>query len=223
MLPEKQIFHRTAQVFLLLTVAAFLAGCGTDHLPLAPTDGTALAADQDGLTFSTETAGVAKRGGKKSLTDSGTLTSYGAALSSEPTPVSAKTMDSRLISEVFGSRGGHIAVQDERLSIVFDVPREALQTPTLIEMEVSGSSMSGLEVRFGPPGLDFELPCALDIKLYGDAIDVPLSELEAVHIGGDGTEDQAGIVKLTYDPNGNTLHLQVEVPGFSRYLIRRSR
>ena len=222
MLPKKQIFQRVTQVFLLLTVAAFLVGCGVDHSPLAPTDGTALAAD-DGLAFSAEPAGAAKRGGKKSRTDSGTLTSYGAALSSSPTPVSAKTTESHLISETFGSRGGHITVQDERLKIVFDVPRKALQTPTLIEMEVSGSTLSGLEVRFGPSGLNFERLCTLDLKLYGDAIDVPLEELEAVHLGGDGTEDQAGIVKLNYDPNGNTLHLQVEVPGFSRYLIRRSR
>ena len=211
MLPKKQIFHRTAQVFLLLTVAAFLAGCGADHLPLAPTDGTALTADQDGLTFSAETARAAKKAkGKKDK-------------SNEPIPASAKTKDSRLISEVFGAKGGHITVQEGDLSITFTVPKKALSKATLIDMKVVGNSASDLEVCFGPSGLDFDQLCTLGIKLHGAAVDASFDELEALHVGGDGTEDQAGIVKFTSNSGLGLVHLAVEVPGFSRYLIRRSR
>ena len=206
------------QFFTVATLVAFLAGCGADHSPLAPTDGTALTADQDGLTFSAETARAAKKAKKNtaSLAD-------GAATDSQPNPASGKVKDSRLISEVFGAKGGHITVQEGDLKITFTVPKNALSEATLIDMEVVGNTASDLEVRFGPSGLNFDKLCSLDIKLHGAAVDASFDELETMHVGGDGTEDQAGIVKFTGNSGQGSVRLVVEVPGFSRYLIRRSR
>jgi len=71
--------------------------------------------------------------------------------------------------------------------------------------------------------LTFEKTCSLDIKLYGSRIDKNPDKITAYHIGGDGTEDQMGILKLDYDPLTESLQLLVAVDGFSRYGLRTSK
>ena len=199
---------------VLAALAAFAFGCGADSSPTAAVDDPVF----DPSPAAKKAKGLADNGDKKKAQGTGDDPTYEAYSAPK---ANGKTEDSRVISELFGSRGGKITVEQEDLKITFEVPKGAVKKNTLIEMTVKGDSAKDLDVSFGPSGLLFQKLCTLDIKLYGRAIDVKIEEIEAVHVGADGTEDTAGIESVAYYPETDHLHVEIEVPGFSRYLIRR--
>ena len=112
--------------------------------------------------------------------------------------------------------GGALDLNKSDLKIRFKVPEGAVSDDVRINMSVTGSKASDLEVVFGPSGLIFNEPCTLIITLGGAALDLPLEEIVPYHVHGNGLVDQAGIKNVTVLDDGR-VRIKIAVLGFSRY------
>jgi hypothetical protein len=212
----------------LLVFSLFLAACGVENAPTAgsgpvPLDGQFL------LTFSPDTAQrVAK--------------------------LAAIPEEGRSDSKVFDLTGGQITIRDraakekKRLITTLAVPPLAVAEPVLITMTVYGNTLSELVIAFAPEGLIFSLPASLQIEIGRKRVDLPLDQLIAWHIHGDGSAEQARILSVHLCEDGDPVdeedgeedesggdkgdkgdkddgvdcdsaRILISVPGFSRYSL----
>jgi hypothetical protein len=79
---------------------------------------------------------------------------------------------------------------------------------------ISGTTLSDVAVQFNPSGLTFTPAATLSIKLLGP---LDLSGLEYVyHVSGDGSVTK---VRVHAYPEATGWRVDIEVPGFSKYVI----
>jgi len=232
MLPKKQIFSRAAQIFLLqlfalATLVAFGAGCATDRAP------TASAVDQ------IESAAKRGRGqgkAKTKKTKKKTKKTNNTAASSDGTgrPLKTATASGTFSPDRSGSLKVNFANNygswtDLRLSKArFEVQAGAIDAVHEITMDVTtGYVLEDISVAFSPDGLTFVPPGTLTLTVWWDCenclSDEQLVMLDALaqHIHPEGTVTEYG---FDSSRQGNAfLIVTIDVPGFSRYLIRRSR
>ena len=103
------------------------------------------------------------------------------------------------------------------LKLKFRVPAGGVTEAVQITMTLNGTNLSDLEVVFQPGGLNFVEIADLDILVSKDRVDVPFESLTVNHIYMDGTVEETQLNNVKYTGNGNTLIIEAEVPGFSRY------
>ena len=145
------------------------------------------------------------------------------------------------VASIMGVKSGKITVQpgeeievvEGSLKIMFRVPKGALDKGESIEMAVYAGDRKGnrlaegtllkasnLFVHFGPDGLTFKKNCKMQINVDAPMVDVDPATLVPTHWHGDSV-DQAGILGFDVDEETGSISLNIEVPGFSRYSLRR--
>mgnify|MGYP003572053923 CR=1 FL=1 len=140
------------------------------------------------------------------------------------TAVAARTV--RQVQATIGPEGGQLVVDEtggkpqDNLLVIFTVPPGALTETTTITMEVSGDLLTELIVDFDPSGTRFTPWANLYYQIGADRVDAEPSDLIVVHIYEDGTEEPVGQT-LNHTGNSKTYQLWIDVPGFSRYGLRR--
>lgn len=139
----------------------------------------------------------------------------------------AKDLENRFDSKEIGPHGGSLRVGSlmgaggqDNIRAVLKVPNGALAEPLELTMELQGSTLSTINIVFGP-ALVFDLPATLVIHLGRKAIDLDLDAVVALHVSddldGDGQPDLVEEVPIRMAHGVLGLELQIAVPGFSRY------
>ena len=110
--------------------------------------------------------------------------------------------DVRVKSAYFVAPENSLVGDDREVSIEFTV--------------YSGTTLSDVDVVFGPEGLAFEPTALLVLKLTGPV--TPEEVMAIGHFGGDGTYIE--MIETEVKKNGEKfLSVHVRVPGFSRYSL----
>lgn len=125
-------------------------------------------------------------------------------------PTGAQT-SSRIRKKRIGRTGGQLTINHEKTRAKFQVPRHALDKPTLITMQVHGSGPSAM-VEFGPSGLHFNRPSSLSITFSSEGIDP--ETLGGYLLNDDGTTTQVPY-KITV--RKHTLTIRIQIEHFSTY------
>lgn len=131
------------------------------------------------------------------------------------------------ISGLIGVLGGTLTVTDyngpgveDDIVIDFNVDSGALGITTLITMTVVEDTLSGdLIMDFSPDGLNFSNDAEIDVRVGEDLVERDVDDITAWHEHDETTEDAT----ISYrNHSGGTVRVKIEVPGFSRYGLRRS-
>lgn len=99
------------------------------------------------------------------------------------------------------------------------MPKQAVDQPVEITMNVTGHTLSDRVVIFEPAGLVFLKDAELYVLVGRDRVDMDLSALTVYHQYGDGTVEPTGILDLQTNSHNN-IEVTAAVPGFSRYGLR---
>ena len=231
----KRRIYSTALTVLML---AFLAGCGADRAPSAPNGDAFVQTSGDQGAGGGALQPAAKRGAKerKGKKDAGTsVTTVDASLSTvydthyitaykkfngEPRIVSCLiTPEAGGVLKVVDRHGG---TEADDLSIGFKVPSGGVAEEVPITMEVYGNLLSELVVVFEPAGLVFINTAVLEVRLGYELVDMLPEEFMVYHKYADGTVEETAILSLRSLGNDTFLRVQAEVPGFSRYGLRKT-
>ncbi len=135
--------------------------------------------------------------------------------------------NARIAQATIGPAGGQLVVDEtggkpqNDLMVIFSVPPGALAEPTPITMMVTGDQLCELVVDFDPSGVRFSPYATLHYTVGVDRVDCPLDALTSVHLYDDGTEEDVDSV-VYHAGNSKSYELWVDVPGFSRYGLRRN-
>ena len=233
MLDQRRTLLSAALAFSLLALAAFLAGCGTDRSPTAasadPTDPAAKRIDKKSRTTSTAAASTAE-------TSSDGTSSDGTSSDGTSGDGTGRHLLTKTASGTFSpDRSGSLTAKfpnsygdwtDLRLKEArFDLQSGAIDAAQEITMTVTaGYVLADIDVEFSPDGLTFMPPATLTLTIWWGCescrADEQLAILEALaqHIHPDGTLTEYG---FDISRQGNAfLIVTIDVPGFSRYLIR---
>ena len=140
MLSQKQFFPRAAQVFLLLTVVAFLAGCGTDQSPTASDKGLqpAKAAKRSARRIS-----VAKLKSPRSVTRSD-----GRVMSKRVHVFYKSEFDSQELSQKSGDKGGEKGKGNKGRKKCFDLLAKGARWKTTEPYVLDPTNGDGLGEAF---------------------------------------------------------------------------
>ena len=114
--------------------------------------------------------------------------------------------------------GWNGAGTEDDMTVTFSVPDGALTTSVEITMTVYGTRLTEALAAFAPAGLVFLQDSQVAFNLGPALVDVPLETLEAWHIHGDGSSEEANIVEMIVGADGG-LRIVLGVPGFSRYCL----
>ena len=203
----KRFFTRCSLAGTALAVLMMSASCGDS---VSPT-----------VSDPSATEPAAKRPTKVRLTSDESMTTTDEGY---VTAVAARTV--RLVQATIGPEGGQLIVDEtggkpqDNLLVIFTVPAGALTETKTITMEVSGDLLTDLVVDFNPGETRFTPWANLYYQIGADRVDVEPSELTVVHIYDDGTEEPVGQA-LNHTGNSKTYQMWIDVPGFSRYGLRR--
>lgn len=220
--------HFKTIIPVVLSCFALLAGCGNSDSPLGADSSQQITQGADGITYMTFSPEALTRVGKIA-----TIPAEGRTVSKTFRPDRTASMK----VEDLNRRG----VRDD-LEVTFTVRAGELSEATTITMTVYGNNLSDLVLAFEPHGLVFNDPAQLDVKIGAKRVDRSLLDLEALifpfsgiegYHDHDGDVQDAPITVKTYlrtllgDVQTPSLLLydyaviSVEVPGFSRYGMRR--
>lgn len=222
------LHYKTLAPFAFSCLLIF-AGCGSDSGPLSSNPGT-LSQTADGTTYLTFSPEALARVGKI------------AAIPAEGRTVSRTFSPGQTASMQIVDRERR-GVRDD-LEIRFTVHAGDLSESTTITMTAYGNTLSDLVLAFEPHGLVFNSPARIDLKIGAERVDrslldlqallLPFGDVEAYH-DHDGDVETAHIVSvrtfirvLFKDVETFNLllfdyaQIAVDVPGFSRYGLRRS-
>ena len=138
--------------------------------------------------------------------------------------VNNQTSASNTIAGNFTASGGHLTVKQDNegeyevgdLKVKFKVPKNAVPKNVRIDMTITGSKASDLDIVFGPSGLIFDKTCTLEITLGPEAMDLLVEDLDPYHIHGDGTPEHVDDLEIIVKENGD-VKIIMSVDGFSRY------
>ena len=137
------------------------------------------------------------------------------------------TPSARTAQATIGPDGGQMVVDEtggnprDDLLVIFAIPPGALAEPTPITMRVTGDQLCGLVVDFDPSGVRFSPYATLHCTVGSDRVDCPVDALASVHIYDDDTEEAVDSA-VYHAGNSKSYELWVDVPGFSRYGLRRN-
>lgn len=182
---------RWTKTLPFLVLLALAAGCGSSDSPLA--------SNQDQSEFQPALAPAAKL----------------------PLPTGGIS-----VSGLIGILGGTLTVTDyndpgpeDDIIIDFNVDSGALTALTTITMTVLEDTTSGdLIMDFSPNGLSFSTDAEIDIRVGEDLVELDVDDITAWH-EHDNTVDDAVITSRSH--SNSIVRVKVEVPGFSRYGMRR--
>ena len=201
--PIRCLFKRFIILVSAMSLAAYAAGCGTAHSPVAsPDDGPALAP-------------AAKRPGFRSLSTSIESVDLTA---DEVRSVTKWLKPNGMGSFHIGDTNSSYTTGDD-LYVDFSVPKGATTERVLISMTVYGNYQSDLVIAFQPGGLEFVKDALLELDLGPDLVDVNSSEITVWHQYEDGTIE-AFKVSPTDDRSDYFTHFEIPVSGFSSYGLR---
>ena len=156
------------------------------------------------------------------------------AFSPEAAMRAAKRLDddddnSRTDSDLFtpdddGELEVEIEEDDAEVNVEFCVQEGGVDKDVVITMTVSGSTLDDLGIAFeasGFPkgGFRFVIPAVLKIDMESEDDNPESSDIQAFHIYPDGTSTVAEIIDI--DADDDELAVEISIPGFSRYGLRR--
>ena len=202
MLPRTNSPALLAITFLVALFALAIYGCGDGTYSPTSVD-QALEGDSSGRVIIAFSPEAAVRAAKR-LDDDGD--------------------DSRTDSALFtpeddGELEVEIEEDDAEVDVEFCVEEGGVGEDVVITMTVFGSTLDDLAIAFEPSGFQFLIPAVLKIDMKSDDENLESSDIQAFHIYHDGTSVEAEIIGL--DADDDELEVEISVPGFSRYGLRR--
>ena len=151
------------------------------------------------------------------------------AFSPEAATRAAKRLDddddnSRTDSDLFtpdddGELEVEIEEDDSEVDVEFCVQEGGVGEDVVITMTVFGSTLDDLAIAFEPSGFQFVIPAVLKIDMESEDEDLESSDIQVFHIYQDGTTVEAEILDI--DADDDELEVEISIPGFSRYGLRR--
>ena len=109
---------------------------------------------------------------------------------------------------------------DDDLYVSLTVPSRAVDHEVLVTMTVIGNRLSDLVIAFQPGGLVFNIPATLWVKMGTELVDLETTDLAVWHEYEDGSIEETTMHTSKIFEKGS-YEFTAEVPGFSRYGLRR--